>query len=235
MPVRPLSMFLDSVHSVAEDLPIEALPLSGLVSLSDGRSLKDLPGEAVGIDLAIFSPPYPNNIDYTEVYKLEAWLLGLYPEHSDFRSQRLRTVRSHPSVRYEDVYQYESSPHAEDVSELLAPLIGAIPKGDRYTNGRTQVVRGYFDDMLRTLFAVYDRLRPGGHLVYVVGNSLHGSPRHRLLIAADLVIARLAEIAGLQVECLQIARLPQRRSNVTRYLRESIVFCRRPPATKEGE
>ena len=28
-------------------------------------------------DLAIFSPPYPNSFDYTDVYNLELWMLGL--------------------------------------------------------------------------------------------------------------------------------------------------------------
>jgi hypothetical protein len=45
----------------------------------DGRRVADLlPHMRDRCDLVLFSPPYLNNIDYTEVYKLEAWLLGLF-------------------------------------------------------------------------------------------------------------------------------------------------------------
>lgn len=35
-----------------------------------------LMAEAEPVDLAVFSPPYPNSFDYTDVYNVELWVLG---------------------------------------------------------------------------------------------------------------------------------------------------------------
>src|SRR5262249_52392367 len=32
--------------------------------------------EITNVDLAVFSPPYPNSFDYTDVYNVELWMLG---------------------------------------------------------------------------------------------------------------------------------------------------------------
>ena len=36
-------------------------------------------------DLAIFSPPYPNSFDYTDVYNVELWMLGYLRSSNDNR------------------------------------------------------------------------------------------------------------------------------------------------------
>jgi DNA modification methylase len=40
-------------------------------------------GESADFDLILTSPPYPNNIDYSEVYKLELWLLGFIDKQAN--------------------------------------------------------------------------------------------------------------------------------------------------------
>ena len=32
--------------------------------------------EAPPADFALFSPPYPNSFDYTDIYNVELWMLG---------------------------------------------------------------------------------------------------------------------------------------------------------------
>jgi hypothetical protein len=177
------------------------------------------------MDVILFSPPYPNNIDYTEVYKLEAWLLGFINSHEEFASQRLRTLYSHPSLLREDF----TTPNGVSpvVEPLIAPLIAVVPD-DRYRTARRSMIRGYASDMLMTLQSCYRALRPDGHLVYVVGNSLHGSGDHCFVLAADLLIARLAMAAGFEVASVEIARSLQRRRHASSFLRESVVFARKP-------
>ena len=217
----PFSEFARRADGIAADLLPAPRLAYGRVLSGDGRDPRPaLPGGST-VDLALFSPPYPNNIDYTEVYKLEAWFLGLITSQEEFRRQRLSTVRSHPSILASD----EQPMSGRDVADhLVAPLLEAVPD-DRYAVGRRQVVRGYFRDMAATLEGLRSVLGRDGRLVYVVGNSLHGSNGTTLLVAADLLIAALAENLGFQVEQLIVARRPQRRANY-KWLRESVVVLR---------
>jgi hypothetical protein len=179
-------------------------------------------------DLFLFSPPYPNNIDYTEVYKLENWFLDFIGSNAEFTNQRLRTVYSHPSIRRGEVFPDPRLSRVEEAAilALIEPVLAAVPV-DRYRHGRRQMIGGYARDMYLALRNARDRLTEGGRLVYVVGNSVHGGDSDQFIIAADLLIARLGEIAGLRVDTLVVARRLRRRSVISEFLRESVVFLSR--------
>jgi hypothetical protein len=217
--------FTARTQAVAEDLSKIAImrEVDTQVHLGDGRAVASTVDPKGGFDLALFSPPYANNIDYTEVYKLENWLLGLIGNRAEFRAQRLLTMRSHPSIRFPDAYETSDNGYRETVAPLLAPLLEAIPV-DRYRYERERTIRGYFDDMLQTLVGVHRVLKTGGHAVYVVGNSAHGHGDDGFVIASDLVIAALASAVGFDVARIAVARHPSRRSVPSRFLRESVVF-----------
>jgi hypothetical protein len=68
------------------------------VILGDGRCIANHQVEECSIDLILTSPPYPNNIDYSEVYKLELWLLGFVSDQKEFLELRRSTFRSHPTI-----------------------------------------------------------------------------------------------------------------------------------------
>src|SRR6266542_1768535 len=210
-------MVLEDVHEYLDDTSVHAVVRHG-----DGRRLDGINGQ-LRADLALFSPPYPNNIDYTEVYKMEAWALGLIQTQDDFRRQRHRTVRSHPSFKWADAYAYEDHPRAGEIRNLLAPMLDAVPDS-RDRDARKRLVRGYADDMLTTLMACRAHLGPGAPLVFVVANRLHGNEEATWLFAADIVIARLGELAGYTVDSIEVARRPARRRTGGRLLRESVVF-----------
>jgi 16S rRNA G966 N2-methylase RsmD len=217
---NPINEFLRKAEQVEEDQPKSGLKVKGTVHLGDGRALDLLPRRSAEFDLILFSPPYPNNIDYTEVYKLEAWLLGYINSAEQFLSRRLATVYSHPSIN-RDLSNQESD---QDFESLIAPLLAAVPM-DAYATGRKLMIRGYANDMLKTLRSSFDRLREGGHLVFVVGNSVHGSGDGKFVIAADLIMAELARRVGFLVTSVEVARAPKRRGIASPYLRESVVFA----------
>jgi hypothetical protein len=210
---------------VADDLPSERTRMSGSVVLGDARTSMPFVGGRKA-QLCLFSPPYPNNIDYTEVYKLELWLLGLIETQAAFAEQRRQTVRSHPSLKFEDRYRYESLAFSSQVERILAPLLDAVPEGNRYTGARRRLIRGYADDLLASLTHIRARLSFGSPLVYVVGNSVHGVGNETFVIAADVLIAALAELAGFSIDRVEIARRPRRRRVASPFLRESVVFAR---------
>lgn len=176
-------------------------------------------------DLVLFSPPYPNNIDYTEVYKLELWGLGFIRSTEQFKSQRQQTLRSHPSIIFDRDYRYTELSGRQEIDELLAPILARISAHGRYSAQLNRTVRGYADDMLTVLRKSFALLRPGGKCVYVVGNSAHGAKEQQAtVIAADILIARMAEIIGFTVDAVRVARRPPRRGTAGPFLRESVVF-----------
>ena len=227
--VGAVQAFLERSHEVEIDVPSKAAGVRGRILRGDGRILEGIDGRFEKFDLVIFSPPYPNNIDYTEVYKLENWLLGFIQDSEGFSSQRLLTVYSHPSLLRPDPLPSDALSAEENskVEKVVAPLVEAVPSG-RYSDARTRMIRGYAVDMYLTLRSAFLKLRPGGDLVYVVGNSVHGKTPNELVIVADLLIADLSLLAGYEVRRLDIARHLRRRFVDSPFLRESVVFLRRP-------
>ncbi len=208
-------------------------PIKTEVVLGDGRTLSPDDGSVVDvsdIDLILYSPPYLNNIDYTEVYKVELWMCGFITSQDEFRDQRLRTMRSHPSIQFPDRITMEHDARLAEVVGILDQLIEILPR-DRYFGERSRGFKGYFDDMYRALSSQLSVLNPGGWAFCVVGNSLHGSkhqPDARIPVASDLLIALIAESLGLSVKGIQIARHLTRRSPGGHYMRESILALRKP-------
>jgi hypothetical protein len=212
--------------AVSADVKRDKIAVDAVVHRGDGRDVVSTLGAKVKFDLAVFSPPYPNNIDYTEIYKLEAWLLGLIRSRDEFRSLRYETMRSHPSVAFPDDYPASDGPRRTEVMQLIDPLLRVVPP-DRYRHARVRLIRGYFDDILQTFVGLRDVLRAGAYSVYVVGNSAHGHA-DGFVIAADVLIAALARLAGFEVRSMTIARRPSRRSVKSPFLRESIVVLQNP-------
>jgi len=174
-------------------------------------------------DLTVFSPPYPNNIDYTEVYKLEAWILDLYGNADEFRDQRRLTLRSHPSVLFGETDRITDPSIITEIDRLIQPIEAAVPD-DRYKSERRRLIRGYVEDLALTLAEVRRLSADDARCVIVVGNSLHGHGTAQVLVAADLLIASLARQLGWQPNSLTVARRPVRRSAAEPRLRETLIF-----------
>lgn len=192
----------------------------------DGRILSFPEIEGSTFDLIVYSPPYLNNIDYSEVYKLELWLSGFVDSSKGFRQIRRGTLRSHPSLRVSDAWLLSGLPANSWAKRIVAAIIGAFPN-DENLHWRSRLVRAYAEDMLLSLLSQRKVLDSKGTIVCVVGNSLHCRAPNRVPIATDLLIAALAREAGLRVKLLQIARQLPRRDSSNHMLRESILVLRR--------
>lgn len=224
-PLDPFAAFEAQAANYISDVQMCALDnksFSFEAKLGDSREL--LRRSRAVHDLIVFSPPYPNNIDYTEVYKMEAWYLGLYGNARDMSAQRLATIRSHPSVRFPDSYSFESIAAAEQIIQIIGPVLGSVPQ-DRYTSGRIQVIKGWVDDMVQILAGARKRVDPNGRLTFIVGNSSHGAGDQQFVIASDVLMSAVAELLGWRVDEVRIARMTKRRLP-SLYLRESVVVLR---------
>lgn len=192
------------------------------VILGDGRKPRDGGIGPSSMDIIVTSPPYPNNIDYSEVYKLELWLLGFMSDRQSFLDLRKTTFRSHPLCSEPpDLDNFMVQVRGTSVEKLLRPILKRI-SGD-CEPWRLRVLLGYCYDMLVALREQFECLKRGGFSVIIVGNSLHGGSSLPYLIPTDLIVAALGELVGFKVKHITAARSLKRRLVTNHFLRESIV------------
>lgn len=75
--------------------------------------------KAPSCQLAVFSPPYPNSFDYTDVYNVELWALGYLADSNSNRSLRQATLSSHVQVQRKFAPRPSGSATLNAVSEKL--------------------------------------------------------------------------------------------------------------------
>ena len=231
-------VFREAVETIASDVGELA---SGhhsrgkaTVKVGDGRDPVGVGVASGSVDMILTSPPYPNNIDYNEVYKLELWFLGFANDAEEFRSLRRATFRSHPQCQ--PIEDSELSPDAEfskllesgALADLIGPVISRVNDIELdQRRGRSRVLLGYLYDTWRSLRSHADTLKPRGRAIYVVGNSLHGGADAPYLIPTDLIFATLGKIVGLEVEEILVARGLRRRLAGNHFLRDSVVVLKK--------
>lgn len=142
------------------------------------------------VDIAVFSPPYPNSFDYTDVYNVELWGLG-YLKQSDHNTQlRLATLSSHVQIKRRFL-----PPPSESI--LLKKTVRALQaeRKNLWDHRIPDMVGGYFADMAQIVKAVADRLPTRGQIWMVVGDSRYaGVP----VPVAD-ILAELASSTGCRL------------------------------------
>lgn len=223
---RLFSEHLEYVATDVADLRTDTEINPATIHLGDGRRPLDSGVPAGSVDLVVTSPPYPNNIDYNEIYKLELWLLGLVSNAEDFLQLRKGTFRSHPtcsSIEEDSILnQVLGNDH---LKTIISPVLEKI---ERFPGKfRRRVFLGYCHDLWVSLSQQAKCLKSGGHAVWVVGNSLHGGEDSPYLIPTDLLVAAFAHHCGLIVEKIAVARALKRRLTGNHFLRDSIVFLRK--------
>lgn len=220
IPVRPLTSVLRVLKKVDEDLSVTA-GLKQVRSRVDVHSAVDaIEGDPVSY--FFFSPPYPNNIDYTEVYKMENWVLGEWSSAEGMLAQRRRTLRSHPTVASIQEHPWAQGGPMDMFIDALVELIPA----NRYSIQRERLIRGYAADMYRVMVAAKAAAHSGSLLTFVVGNSLHGGKDEAILIPSDIILTLAGEEIGWSLQSFEVARYLKRRHLRSEFLRESVVTMR---------
>lgn len=145
------------------------------------RLVDDLPAH----DLAVFSPPYPNSFDYTDVYNVELWSLGYLDGRASNTELRNATLRSHVQISRDMSRPALHSPLLEETVARLAAVEGAL-----WNRAIPAMVGAYAADMARVMDGLARRMRTGGRVYMVVGDSRYAG--------VDVpVAAMLAEIGPL--------------------------------------
>lgn len=170
------------------------------------------------VDGIIFSPPYANCFDYTEIYKLELWFGKFVSEYPDLKKLRCKSLHSHLNGNLN--FEVESR------SELLSTLLNELSKKKLWDKKIPKMLKLYYDDMFNVLDQCYEALNMNGFCSIVVGNSAYGG----IVFPADLILAQYAENIGFKIDKIEIDRhiiTSSQQYEITKeagkYLRESVI------------
>ena len=168
----------------------------------------------------IFSPPYANCFDYTEIYKLELWFGDFVSDYHELKELRKVAIRSHLSS---DFGLNKNNYIRTESSEFFISEVEKRPLWDKRI---PRMLKLYFNDMFSVLDKCFSSLKKDGFCSIVIGNSAYGG----VVIPSDLLLAEYAKSIGFKVEKIEIDRffVPssqqyQATKDKKDYLRESII------------
>lgn len=151
---------------------------------------RELIGECEPVDLVLFSPPYPNSFDYTDIYNVELWALGYLGSAADNRTLREATLRSHVQI----VRSFEAIlPESSTLQKVSLQLRALGPS--LWSPHLPAMVEAYFADMCTVLSKSRNRLVEDGRIVAVVGDSRYAG----MTVNVAGILSELAEPLGLRV------------------------------------
>ncbi|WP_281310747.1 DNA methyltransferase [Flavobacterium flavigenum] len=218
------NLFLKQIESsILPDLKnFQNLDNKTKFELLNGDSREKIKDVNTGIDLVITSPPYLNSRDYTDIYRLELWMLGYVSSYEKERTFRKRALTSHVQIPLPKV----DFPQVEELKKAVEFLEGS--DATLWNKNIPNMVRGYFNDIQNLLLDLKPKLNDNAKLYINVSNSCYSN----YIIEVDVIIAKAAELIGYECEEIRIAR-PIRTSsqqnlilNSLDKMRESIIVLK---------
>jgi len=171
------------------------------------------------IDIVITSPPYLNSRDYTDIYRLELWMLGYISTFEEERKIRKSAIRSHVQTVWENC-EYPKVKELEIFMKHINKLNGQL-----WNKNIPNMIKGYFTDMQGMLNDLKAKLKQGAILYINVANSAYGNK----VCEVDVIIAEIARQIGYSpVEIREVRHVKSsRQQKEVDKLRESIIVIRR--------
>ncbi|MCW2249307.1 hypothetical protein M2352_004967 [Azospirillum fermentarium] len=155
----------------------------------DSRELTPCEGE---FDMAVFSPPYPNSFDYTDVYNVELWVCGYLKSGLDNRNLRLSTLRSHVQI----ARPFDAPDLGSATLTRVATDLERV-RSDLWNRHIPDMVSAYFADMCVIIERLSKALVSGGRAYMVVGDSRYAGVQVPVAtILNELALCRGFTIAG---------------------------------------
>lgn len=172
----------------------------------------------------IFSPPYANSFDYTEIYKLELWFGDFVQDYGDLKKLRQTSIRSHLNAF--------SNKHVEEKLTLpeLEQLLIELKTKKLWNKNIPLMLEIYFSQMFELLTKIYKILKNDGFCSIVIGNSSYGG----IVFPTDLLLSKFAQIIGFEVDKIEVDRFIITSSqqyfetiDSKNFLRESVVCLKK--------
>lgn len=215
--------FKSNALKMIADLEKDPLSTGGrIIKQGDNRALLKATS-ASEADLVIFSPPYLNSFDYSDIYRPELFLGNFIRNNQELMQLRKKTLRSHVQCKWDTI---DSSDFAlvKDVVERLE-----TKKSSLWNSRIPQMVSSYFYDMETILNESYRISKNNAQLWIVVSTSAYSG----IEIPVDLMLANIATSIGWELDSVNALRQLRTSSqcvdeNKQRVkLRESLIICRK--------
>lgn len=173
------------------------------------------------IDVAVFSPPYPNSFDYTDIYNVELWALGYLSSSEENRSLRMSTIHSH-------VQLLRPSSHLPVQNDQLNACIESLreTRANLWNKNIPEMVFSYFADLYRVMSTTLKRLSSKGQIVVVVGDSRYDN----VYVNVASILEQLCQSLNLQVverEAIRAMRASPQQGGRMELTESAITFQRR--------
>lgn len=142
-------------------------------------------------DICIFSPPYPNSFDYTDVYNVELWAMGYLTNRDENLALRNETLSSHVQIFR------KFSPAPKSSKSLNSALSKLIASRDLlWSKHIPEMIGGYFHDMNLIMEKVHQKLNKNGSMWMVVGDSRYAGAH----IPVAKILMDLGENIGFSIK-----------------------------------
>jgi DNA modification methylase len=186
-------LFADSVGSAIEEIHRYSRRKCSDYTMirGDARSALD---SVQDCELAVFSPPYPNSFDYTDVYNVELWTLGYLTGRRSNHRLRHATLTSHVQIKRDFAKAPTTS---KTLGRVLKSLERARPA--LWNRWIPEMVGAYFADMLSVLGAVHRKLARDGSVWIVAGDSQYAAIR----IRTTTILTELAHQQGWAIDGIE--------------------------------
>jgi hypothetical protein len=186
--------FAEAYFAARSDIRLYADRATTQYRVHRGSAL-ELVDDIEPVDVAIFSPPYPNSFDYTDIYNIELWTLGYLRTRAEDRRLRLSTIRSHVQVELDERGEPADS---KTLRRTMRKLINAREK--LWDVRIPEMVDGYFSDLSSLLHGLKTKVRPRGDAFIIVGDSSYsGIVVDVAEILCDIAIAHGYDVVSCEV------------------------------------
>lgn len=184
-PNSVLEKFLGGMISATKDIEKYSARKSFSYKLLRGDVRKTI-NKVRQFDLSVFSPPYPNSFDYTDVYNLELWTLGYLTTPEDNTQLRKDTISSHVQLRR----TYEDAPKGSPLLDSALDEIGDH-KDSLWNSDIPLMLGAYFHELNEIIEKMSTKISEGGRIYIVVGDSSYANVR---VAVADIIFELAGEI-----------------------------------------
>ena len=148
-------------------------------------------------DLAVFSPPYPNSFDYTDVYNVELWSMGYLSDGQSNRRLREATLRSHVQL----LRGFDSGTVGGATLRTTVEGLREV-RGELWNRHIPEMIGAYAADLAVVLERLGRGLRVGGRAYVVVGDSRYAGVH----VPVGPILAEVAEPVGYRVLAMEPSR-----------------------------
>lgn len=149
---------------------------------------RELVAQLEPIDLAIFSPPYPNSFDYTDVYNVELWTMGYLDSAAKNTKLRNQTLRSHVQIYRDMSCDGLASPLLRETMHKLDEASARL-----WNRHIPAMIGAYAADMAIVLKGLAAKLRSNGRIYMVVGDSRYAN----IDVPIAAILAEISPSVGL--------------------------------------